>query len=241
MTETEITQFLADTKLCNGFLQRELMKITTVCKVKAFKANELVFADGENKDHLNHFYIVLDGDIQISKSYDYDGNKKSLLLNILTSGDCFGEIAILTKSNTRTASVKCLTATRLIMIDKRDFWELYQSNRKLADNLLLIFINHLHQSNNISRFVAFSVKDASARLMYMADYLRSKYGVLDNNIGCVITLPFNSSRITDFLSMKQQLFSRCKSNLKKRGLLEVNGKVLIIPDYNFFCKVLYGE
>jgi len=240
MTETEITQFLADTKLCNGFLQRELSKIASVSKIKVFKANELVFADGENKDHLNHFYIVLDGDIQISKSYDYDGNKKSLLLNILTSGDCFGEIAIITQSNTRTASVKCLTATRLIMIDKRDFWEIYQANRKLADNLLLIFINHLHQSNNVSRFVAFSVKDASARLMYMVDFLRSKYGVLDDNC-YVITLPFNSSRITDFLSMKQQLFSRCKSNLKKRGLLEVSGKVLVISDYNFFCKVLYGD
>jgi len=241
MTKEDITKFLSTQSLCKDFLKREIEQIASVCRIQCFLAKELIFVEGDNSDFVNYFYIVVHGDVQISKSYSFNGTEKSLMLNILTAGDCFGEIALLTQSRMRTATVKCLTNTKLLIIDKRDFLEILHTNIKLSNNLLLIFIDHLKHSNNVTRFAMFSVKDASSRLMYMLDFLRMKYGFHDGENSYTINLPFSSSKITEFLGMKQQLFSRCRLNLKAKGLLTGSGKILTIPDYKRFCNVLYGE
>jgi len=232
--------FLKTTQLCHNFLARELKQVAGICKIQQFKAKEQVFEDGDNKDYTNHFYIVFRGDIQVSKAYSYNGLTRTLLLNILTAGDCFGEIAMLTQCHTRTATIKCLTACEFLMIERSEFLNLYNANRKMADNLLMIYTRHLIHANNVSRFVMFSAKDATARLMYMLDFLKSKYGIPDGNAGILINLPFNNGKIAEFLSMKQQLYSRCKLSLKKNGLIDFNGRNLAIPDYSRFCAVLYG-
>jgi len=241
MEQKAVIQFLKSTRLCQNFLVKELKQVVEVCKVQKFKAKDQVFEDGDNRDYTNHFYLVLKGDIQVSKAYSYNGLTRTLLLNILTAGDCFGEIAMLTQCHTRTATIKCLTDCEFLMIERRDFLQLYQANRKMADNLLIIYTAHLIHANNVSRFVMFSARDATARLMYMVDFLKSKYGVTDGKGGFLINLPFNNGKIAEFLSMKQQLYSRCKLNLKKSGLIDFDGRNLTIPDYQRFCSVLFGE
>jgi len=238
MTESEIIGFLKDTKLCSDFKSCDLKNMAAICRVVNFMAKDPVLCEGDNLERVNHFYIVVKGDVSIAKEHLSEGQMKSLLINILKSGDCFGEIALLQNDKTRTASVKCLTDSTFLTIDKRSFLEFYRSSWQLLHNLNQIFIQYLNHSNNVSRYVVFSSRDASARLMYMIDFLKSKYCAAKDD-EFTIDLPFNTSYIAEFLAWKQQMYSRCKLELEKRGLITVETKSITIHSYSKFKAALY--
>jgi len=240
MQEFNLLKFLKTTDLCKNFSMKELEQFSSLCKLAKFSAKDQIFEEGDNESFINHFYIVLSGDAQISKEIHCNGSIYNLLINILKTGDCFGEIAILRDNKTRTATIKCLTPMELLLINRCDFLEFYNGNRKIADNLLRLFMSYLDHSNNVNGYVIFSSKDASKRLAYMVDFLKSKYLKSHIDKRVEIELPFNSSKIADFLCMKQQLYSRSKISLKQKGLVEIFGKTIIISDYTKFQAFL-GE
>lgn len=239
MNETEIIHFLKGTKFCKGFKSSELKHLSEICQVKNFSAKDIVLSEGDNSEHINHFYIVAKGDVSIAKQHTSEGQIRKLLINILRSGDCFGEIALIQNDKTRTASVKCLTDSVFLLIDRRRFLEFYKSSWQMAHNLNTIFIDYLNHANNVSRYVVFSSRDASARLMYMIDFLKSKYGEINEADTCLIDLPFNSSNIAEFLAWKQQMYSRSKLELEKSGLISVGVKTITIFNYSKFIAALY--
>jgi len=233
MTEVEIIHFLCGIKLCDDFSNTELTRMANICQVKSFVARDQVLSEGDKNDCINHFYIVVKGDVSIAKQHVCEGQIRHLLINILKTGDCFGEIAMLKKDKTRTASVKCLTDSIFLVIERRIFLEFYKSSWKMAHNLNHIFIDYLNHSNNISRYVVFSSRDATARLMYMIDFLGSKYGTMNDDL-CQINLPFNSSNIAEFLAWKQQMYSRGKLELERCGMISVGLKSITIFNYSKF-------
>jgi len=239
MTETEIINFLKSIKFCNGFKNTELKELAGKFRLKSCSAKEQVLSEGDNSDAINHFYIVVKGNVSISKQHENKGQICNLLINILKSGDCFGEIAMIQDDKTRTASVKCLTDTIFLIIERRNFLEFYNSSWQMAHNFNRIFIEYLNHSNNVSRYVVFSSRNATARLMYMLDFLKSKYGDIKKDNSCLIDLPFNSSNIAEFLSWKQQMYSRSKLELENCGMISVDSKSITIHDYSKFKAALY--
>jgi len=227
----EKISFLKETALCNKFTSLELENFSNLCKFQYFLSGETIFSEGSKFDSTCNFYFVFKGDLQVTKIHTKIDIPKSMLINILKSGDSFGEIAILQSNNTRTATVKCITDSILLYIEKKHFMAMYQLNRKIADNLIGILIGFLNHSNALTRYVMFSSRDASCRLGFMIDFLRIKYGEPDGLNRFKISIPFNNGLIAEFLGMKPQLFSRCRKDLTDRGLISGYGRIFIIADY----------
>ena len=83
-----------------------------------------VIEEGELSDKL---YIILQGRLEVSKGGE--------VINVLESGQHFGEMALLS-AKTRTATVKTLTVTSLLTIEKEDFTALLEENARLGTKLL---------------------------------------------------------------------------------------------------------
>jgi len=226
--------FLKDTALCKNFTHQELEQFLVFCKFEHFYAGEILFNEGECLGKLSYYYFVFKGDLQVTKLHTKIDIPKSMLINILKSGDSFGEIGILQDDTVRTATVKCITDLTLLVIERKNFLAQYKSNRKIADNLIDILIGFLKHSNELTRYVMFSSRDASCRLGFMLDFLKDKYGKPDGHNSFIINIPFNTGLIADFLGMKPQLFSRCKKNLVERGLISGYGRTFVIIDYTLF-------
>jgi len=232
--DTEKIDFLKSTELCKKFSVTELQDFAGFCKFQAFQAGETVCDEDEKLGNNYYFYFVFKGDLQVTKLHSKLGLPKSMLINILKSGDSFGEIAILQNDTVRSASIKCISDSVLLRIEKQDFLAQYKANRKIADNLIDILIVFLKHSNALTRYVMFSSRDASCRLGFMLDFLREKYGCQNDSDSYTINLPFNTGLIADFLGMKSQLFSRSKKELSERGLISGYGRTIHIPDYTAF-------
>ncbi len=89
-----------------GFSDAELWEVLRISSWEDLRTNTLIMADGEPGDF---FCILASGEVKVTK--------RKKLLNVLSPGECFGEMAYLSKSgNERSADVTTLRDSRLIKI-----------------------------------------------------------------------------------------------------------------------------
>jgi NADH dehydrogenase len=85
-----------------------------------FEPDEVVFREGERGDRL---YVVLDGEVQVSKQVPGQG---AVPLRRLGRGECFGEIALVS-DQPRSATVRTLSRADLLAVDRETFQALFAS------------------------------------------------------------------------------------------------------------------
>lgn len=106
---------------------------------------EIIIEQGEIGDKL---YIIIDGQMLVSVKDINVGQRK---VNILGSGDVFGEIAILRRIP-RTARVSTITPCKFLSINAHDFFEAYQYFPPRArDNIQLVIAKRLAQLGSYTR------------------------------------------------------------------------------------------
>ncbi len=86
----------------------------------SFEAGQVVCKEGDESDAM---YVVLVGQIRVFKT-DEEGNEVDIAA--LQSGEFFGEMAMF-DNQPRSATVDCVTACHLFMLDKGAFMNLLQS------------------------------------------------------------------------------------------------------------------
>jgi serine/threonine protein kinase len=94
----------------NDFTDAELWEVMRISSWDNLPAATTIMQDGDRGDF---FCILASGEVKVTK--------RKKLLNILTTGECFGEMAYLSKSgNERTADVATMSDSRLIRIRTED-------------------------------------------------------------------------------------------------------------------------
>ena len=126
----EISDLLARNFLFRNLDPDVIERISALGTRVELAGNLVLFLKGDEGDAL---YGVLDGRIRIS-SGDADG--KEIILNIIDSGDIFGEIALL-DGKPRTADASAMAASQLFRVQRSDFLGLMAAEPRLTQHLLL--------------------------------------------------------------------------------------------------------
>lgn len=110
------------------------------------------------EDLAENIYLVVHGLVQIILSSD-DG--RELVINEMVPGDCFGELAIITKQ-ARSSGAMAKFDSQVIVIPGKTFLEVLDSEPALARSMLEQVARWLYQSNE--REMALAFLNAEARL-----------------------------------------------------------------------------
>lgn len=113
-----------------------LKKIAALCVRRSIDNDQTLFLKGDAGDAL---YGVRRGRIEISTSTE-DGRK--LILNVLGSGDIFGEIALL-DGRPRTADAVAGETSELFMIRRADFQKLLCDEPQIALQIIALLCSRL--------------------------------------------------------------------------------------------------
>jgi len=105
----------------------------TVDKGKVF------FTEGEEGEHM---YIIQEGNVRITKNID----GRDHTLAVLSKGDFFGEMAIVTRT-TRTATATAAGTVRLLRFDREGFLNMIEKNARIALNVIDKLCRRLQQAN----------------------------------------------------------------------------------------------
>ncbi len=110
--------------------------------VREFSPGALIFREGEVG---NTAYLLTEGQVEISVQ---QGEKKSILA-ILKPVTVFGEMALLTKDQKRTASATAVGATKVAEIGRKDFEDFMEQSPKLVNAVLSNLVERLKKTSDL--------------------------------------------------------------------------------------------
>ncbi len=103
----------------------ERMKVMSLARIEHCEAGDLLIEQGSDSDCM---YITLEGQLVVTRG--------EVEIAILNQGDHVGEMALLSKKP-RSASVRAVEASRLVVIDREPFLKLLHEEPSLGIKLLL--------------------------------------------------------------------------------------------------------
>ena len=101
---------------------RNLHKIVDLLEEEVFEENDYIIHQGTHGDT---FYIISKGHVEIKKHDETTGEDS--VLREMGEGSYFGEMALLSEDDLRTASVICKTRTHCYTLDRDPFIRLIGS------------------------------------------------------------------------------------------------------------------
>src|SRR6266498_689797 len=109
-----------------------------------FKAGQVIFSAEETG---GTFFIAQAGQVELS-IIDDDGEK--LVLEILESGDFFGEMSLL-DGGTRSATATAIQRTETLVLDRREFLDLLMQRPHMAQDVLVSQAKRIRRTDNLLR------------------------------------------------------------------------------------------
>jgi CRP/FNR family transcriptional regulator, cyclic AMP receptor protein len=129
MTSTRVIDNLRRVEVFVGLSDEELLKIAELCKAVRVPAGRTIFNEGDGGDEM---YIIHEGSVRVMiNTRAPDGTVGPSTINMLYTGQCFGEM-ILLDAAARSASVVAADASTLIVIREPEFRELCDMNPRIG-------------------------------------------------------------------------------------------------------------
>jgi CRP-like cAMP-binding protein len=112
---------------------KELVRVSTIAEMIELDADQVVFSAGQPGDAM---YVVLSGSVRLTK-----GDK---LVAELGKGHHFGEMALVDRS-VRSLTATAAEGTRLVVISRKDFYDIIKREPASAVKMLWSFVQVLGQ------------------------------------------------------------------------------------------------
>ena len=213
-------QTLARVAIFSGLTESELLFLAQRAVPRHFSAGETVFGEGETCTGL---YVVESGHIRIFKS---SAGGREQVLSIDGPGSSVAELPVFDGGN-YPASVTAIGDATLIFVSKQDFQSLCLAHPQVALKVLRVvgarlrklvgIIEELSFTTVRHRLASFLLRLARAEGRRTAD-------------GVEVTLPASNQELASQIGTVRELVSRNFSRFQSEGILEIDGRSVIIQD-----------
>jgi serine/threonine protein phosphatase PrpC len=112
---------------------KELVRVSNIAEMIELKGEQVIFSAGQQGDAM---YVVLSGTVKLTKG--------ETLVTELGRGAHFGEMALVDRS-VRSLGATAAEGTRLVVIHRKDFYEIIKREPALATKMLWSFVQVLGQ------------------------------------------------------------------------------------------------
>lgn len=214
MSGIELKEFLQAETIFRGLTDSELDEVLEIMNIREFKRNETVFLDGEEGDS---FYLVLSGEVRIYK-ISADGREKTLAT--ITSGDFFGEMALL-DHKVRSASAATVTKSKLGTIYREHFNKLIYEHPQIPLKMIVQLTERLRRANDQIESLAF--KDVRERVVQFI--LQS---VEIGETGSGLMRKTTHQEIANLIGSSRETVTRILGQLQENGLISLDGRSIVV-------------
>jgi signal transduction histidine kinase len=139
-----------------GISPEEIEELIINSEVHSYEPGAVLCHEDAIEDR---FYMILDGEVQVTKNIN---NTESRLLQTLSPGDFFGEMALIHNAP-RAASVTARTALTTLELDKAAFDKVIRKSSSIAMAMVSEISNRLRQNDQLA------VDDIRIRASELAD------------------------------------------------------------------------
>jgi CRP-like cAMP-binding protein len=207
------------------FCQMEEKGITALSDNKVmnqYKKGQTIFLQGNPAYGI---YCVSNGQIKLTKV----GNQgKETIVGLAGNGDVIGEASFFTGRNYQL-SATALTDTKVCFIDKRYFLGLLKEDSSIALNLLSKMSKEIEDTEE--KIVMGHQKNVLERLATLLIDLSEVHGVKVDQKRTKIDLKLSREEMASLIATAPETLIRTISELRDEGILDQEGKLIIINDH----------
>ena len=194
-----------------------------------YAPNEIIFSEFEPG---NEFYFVHSGEVKIVKII----NNTEKTLDVLSTGDIFGEMAIL-EEEPRSASAISMGNVKLFQFHRDNFETLLHGNPQLAFKLLMIFAKRIYDAKR--RLMILLLEEPQLKVMDVLNMLTERDPHLD--LQEAITLKVTPQEVSNWAGMQLQDADKILANLNQLGKIELFNDKIIVKNIRDFQRVVASK
>lgn len=222
MPETKVNhgQTLAKVPIFSGLAENELAFLTQHAVPRHYAAGEIVFGEGEPCLGL---YVVETGHVRIFKS---SSGGREHVLSVDGPGGSVAELPVFDGGN-YPASVAAIDDATLLFISKQDFQALCLAHPQVALKVLRVVGARLRRLVGIIEELSFTtVRHRLASFLLRQAHKDGKH----RDGGIEISLPVSNQEFASQIGTVRELVSRNLSRLQAEGMIEMDGRSVLIRD-----------
>ncbi len=183
-----------------------------------------------DENDLNHagLFVITKGAVKVTRN---DTEGREIIITILGEYDYFGEMSLLDGENP-SANVVAMEDTELFHLGREQFMQLIQYNPKITYAILEGLIKRLRAADD--KIKSLSLLKAEGKIITAIIQLAEISGIMKQGL-VEVDLPFQHD-IANIAGTSRETVSRVLHSLEKKGLVQLDGSKIRIPDYNTFKK-----
>ncbi|MBK8397145.1 MAG: Crp/Fnr family transcriptional regulator [Leptospiraceae bacterium] len=193
---------------------------------KVFKPNEIIFCEYEPG---NDFYLIQEGQVKITKTV----GSSIKTLDVLESGDIFGEMAIL-EEQPRSATAVCITEVRALNFNRANFELLMTKNPPLALRVLTIFSTRIYDAKR--RLMILLMDDIIGKVSDVFMMLYEKQGINDHQKE--VTLKVTVDDVGHWCGQPVGEVQKVLAQLKKTGKIDIYNDRVVVHNIQEFQRIV---
>jgi len=218
-TPIRIQTFLANLPLFRELGTEEIDRIAAQTKSLHADKGTIVFQRGQPCEG---FYAVVFGQIKLS-FISRSGNEK--VVDLLGPGQSFGE-AVMFMERPHVVTAQALADSMLLFVSKPAVFEELERDPRFARRMIAGLSQRLHYL--LEDLEGYSMHSGMQRVIGFL--LREEEEGRPRDARLEVTLPAAKGVIASRLNLTQEHFSRILHDLVAKGLIEVRGRTIVIPD-----------
>ena len=224
----DLAGVLGKTALLSNLSQPELQMLAARTVRKLFSAGELLFSEGEP---CNGLHIIARGKIRIFKT-SVNGREQVLAVNV--PGESVAELPVF-DGGPYPASALAVDDTEVAFISRRDFHSYCLEHPEVALKVLSVVGERLRRLVGIIEELSFTT--IRQRLISVLVKLAQNEGTKTER-GIEFHLPATHQELANQLGTVRELISRNLMRLQAEGLLDVDGRQIVVKDINGLSSLL---
>lgn len=182
-----------------------------------------------------YFYIVRSGQIFIVK---YGASGRVLSLRLTKKGSLIGELPIYEDTPTYIFSAIAQTAAEVYAIEFPVLQAYLEKHPHLAIALLKLIGLHMRKQHLKFRdLVLYGKKGALYSTLIR---LSNSYG-METKEGVLISVPLTNQELANYSASARESLNRMLGDLKKNGVIEMRGHLILIKDLEFLKSEIHCE
>jgi CRP/FNR family cyclic AMP-dependent transcriptional regulator len=178
---------------------------------RRFPRDATLIQEGQPGDYM---YVLREGRVKVTK---LSGAGREKILEILTEGAFFGEMALLDPPD-RSASVKSLDPVRVLALSRHGFLQALERSPGLAMAVIRELSRRLRHTNLEASHIPYqSVKERTQELL-------SRLATETDAEGWRVSPPLTHQEVADMVATSRETVTRAVKQLKQEGWLRQEGK-----------------
>ena len=212
----DINHALSINRLFKNFTNREINQflISSQYRTVDYPSGQIIAIEGEP---LTEIGLVLDGKIEIQKDYS---SGKRLIINQLTTGDVFGEVAIFSSKRVFPSTIFSTNSSKIMFVNKIKFLRICFQNEKFLINFLQLLSEKILILDH--RLYLLSVESIRQKIcLYLLECYREQKTLN-------IHLAISREKIAELFGITRPSLSRELSRMKQEGLIDSDKHTITI-------------